>query len=29
MAQEVEHGVIIARILEGLGVGRVDAPIKQ
>lgn len=28
MVQEVEHGVIIARILEGLGVGRVDAPIK-
>ena len=29
MAQEVEHGVITARILEGLGVGPVDMPIKQ
>lgn len=29
MAQEVEHGVITARILEGLGVGPVDLPIKQ
>lgn len=29
MAQEVEHGVITARILEGLGVGPIDAPIKQ
>ncbi len=29
MLQEVEHGVITARILEGLGVGRVDLPIKQ
>lgn len=29
MAQEVEHGVITARILEGLGVGPIDMPIKQ
>lgn len=29
MAQEVEHGVITARILGGLGVGPIDAPIKQ
>lgn len=29
MQQEVEHGAITARILEGLGVGPVDAPIKQ
>lgn len=29
MQQEVEHGVITARILEGLGVGPVNAEIKQ
>jgi ring-1,2-phenylacetyl-CoA epoxidase subunit PaaA len=29
MMQEVEHGVITARILEGLGVGAIDQPIKQ
>jgi len=29
MSQEVEHGVINARILAGLGVDRVDQPIKQ
>jgi len=29
MQQEVEHGVITARILAGLGVDRVDQPIKQ
>lgn len=29
MFQEVEHGVITARILDGLGVGPVDVPIKQ
>jgi ring-1,2-phenylacetyl-CoA epoxidase subunit PaaA len=29
MQQEVEHGVITARILAGLGVGPVDQPIKQ
>ncbi|MTV25725.1 phenylacetic acid degradation protein [Nitriliruptoraceae bacterium ZYF776] len=29
MQQEVEHGVITARILEGLGVEQVDSPIKQ
>jgi ring-1,2-phenylacetyl-CoA epoxidase subunit PaaA len=29
MAQEVEHGVITARILEGLGVGPIMTPIKQ
>lgn len=29
MMQEVEHGVITAEILHGLGVGPIDAPIKQ
>jgi len=29
MQQEVEHGAITARILEGLGVGPVTSPIKQ
>jgi 1,2-phenylacetyl-CoA epoxidase catalytic subunit len=29
MQQEVEHGAITARILEGLGVGPIDAEIKQ
>jgi 1,2-phenylacetyl-CoA epoxidase catalytic subunit len=29
MQQEVEHGVITARILAGLGVDRVEQPIKQ
>ncbi|MCU4186637.1 phenylacetate-CoA oxygenase subunit PaaI [Acidiferrimicrobium sp. IK] len=29
MQQEVEHGVITSRILAGLGVDRVDEPIKQ
>ena len=29
MQQEVEHGAITARILEGLGVGPIDAPIQQ
>ncbi len=29
MQQEVEHGAITARILEGLGVGPIEAPIKQ
>lgn len=29
MQQEVEHGVITARILQGLGVGPIDADIKQ
>ncbi len=29
MQQEVEHGVITARILEGLGVGPIEADIKQ
>lgn len=29
MQQEVEHGVITARILEGLGVGPIDEPIRQ
>jgi len=29
MAQEVEHGVITARILKGLGVDKVDAPFDQ
>jgi ring-1,2-phenylacetyl-CoA epoxidase subunit PaaA len=29
MQQEVEHGVITARILAGLGVGPIDQPIKQ
>src|ERR1700733_4273857 len=29
MQQEVEHGVITSRILAGLGVDRVDDPIKQ
>jgi 1,2-phenylacetyl-CoA epoxidase catalytic subunit len=29
MQQEVEHGVITARILEGLGVGGVTTPIQQ
>lgn len=29
MQQEVEHGVITARILSGLGVDRVDEPVKQ
>ncbi|HVU72663.1 MAG TPA: Phenylacetic acid catabolic protein [Mycobacteriales bacterium] len=29
MQQEVEHGVITARILAGLGVDKVDQPIKQ
>lgn len=29
MQQEVEHGVITARILAGLGVGPIDEPIKQ
>jgi len=29
MAQEVEHGVITARILAGLGVNKVDGPIGQ
>jgi ring-1,2-phenylacetyl-CoA epoxidase subunit PaaA len=29
MQQEVEHGVITARILEGLGVGPVESEIKQ
>jgi 1,2-phenylacetyl-CoA epoxidase catalytic subunit len=29
MAQEVEHGVITARILGGLGIGPVDMPIQQ
>ncbi|KQC36460.1 MULTISPECIES: Phenylacetic acid catabolic protein [Frankia] len=29
MQQEVEHGVITARILAGLGVGRIEQPIKQ
>jgi 1,2-phenylacetyl-CoA epoxidase catalytic subunit len=29
MQQEVEHGVITSRILAGLGVDRVDQPIKQ
>lgn len=29
LQQEVEHGAIMARILEGLGVGPVDAPIQQ
>lgn len=29
MQQEVEHGVITARILSGLGVEKVDQPIKQ
>jgi 1,2-phenylacetyl-CoA epoxidase catalytic subunit len=29
MAQEVEHGVITARILGGLGIGPVDKPIQQ
>ncbi len=29
MLQEVEHGVITARVLEGLGAGPVDVPIKQ
>ncbi|MAT04742.1 MAG: Phenylacetic acid catabolic protein [Ilumatobacteraceae bacterium] len=29
MQQEVEHGVITSRILAGLGVGPIDAPIRQ
>ena len=29
MQQEVEHGVITARILEGLGIGPVTSPIQQ
>lgn len=29
MQQEVEHGAITARILQGLGVGAIDAEIKQ
>ncbi len=29
MQQEVEHGAITARILEGLGVGPINQPIKQ
>src|ERR1700730_11415985 len=29
MLQEVEHGVINARILAGLGVDKIDEPIKQ
>jgi 1,2-phenylacetyl-CoA epoxidase catalytic subunit len=29
MQQEVEHGAITARILEGLGVGPINEPIKQ
>lgn len=29
MQQEVEHGVITARILEGLGVGPISSPIQQ
>lgn len=29
MQQEVEHGVITSRILQGLGVGPIDTPIRQ